>query len=212
MDFAAWGILSTPASTVDYTRESSAPMSNKECLIPDTRHLLLTGKPGCGKTTVIRQVVDGRSDAGGFYTGEVRKGGRRTGFSITTLDGRSGMLAGIDIRSSVHLGRYRVNVTDIDEIAASSVEAAVSGDGVGVVVIDEIASMEMASERFRRAVLMALAGGKSVLGAIQARSHPFLDGIRSRPDVSVIEVNGGNREELPALIGEWLDHHAEIPK
>ncbi|MBU4178886.1 MAG: hypothetical protein KJ625_02965, partial [Actinobacteria bacterium] len=81
-------------------------MSNEERLIPDTRHLLLTGKPGCGKTTVIRRAVDGRSDAGGFYTGEVREGGRRTGFSITTLDGRSGILAGTDIESSVHLGRY----------------------------------------------------------------------------------------------------------
>ena len=187
-------------------------MSNEERLIPDTRHLLLTGKPGCGKTTVIRRVVDSRSDTGGFYTGEVREGGRRTGFSITTLDGRSGILAGIDIESSINLGRYGVNVTDIDSVASSSVEAAASGDAVSVVVIDEIASMEMASERFRRAVLMAIAGGKRVLGTIQARSHPFLDGIRSRPDVSVIDVTHGNREELPALIAEWLDHPSETLK
>lgn len=187
-------------------------MSDDRLQIPDTRHLLLTGKPGCGKTTVIRRAVDGRSDAGGFYTGEIREGGNRTGFSITTLDGRSGILAGTGVESGIHLGRYGVNVTDIDEIAASSVEAAVSGDVVSVVVIDEIASMEMASDRFRRAVLMALAGGKSVLGTIQARSHPFLDGIKSHPDVSVIEVNVGNREELPALIREWLDHHSGNPK
>jgi len=187
-------------------------MSDNKLQVPDTRHLLLTGKPGCGKTTVIRRVVDGMIDAGGFYTGELREGGNRTGFSITTLDGRSGILASIDIESSVHLGRYGVNVTDIDEIAASSVESAFSGDAAVVVVIDEIASMEMASDRFRRAVLMALAGGKRVLGTIQARSHPFLDGIKSRPDVSVIEVNVGNREELPALIEKWLDHNAGNPE
>ena len=187
-------------------------MSDEERLIPDTRHLLITGRPGCGKTTVIRRAVEGRSNAGGFYTGELREGGNRTGFSITTLDGRSGILAGIDIESGVRLGRYGVNVTDIAEIAASSIEAAAGDDTVGVVVIDEIASMEMASERFRMAVILALAGDKRVLGAIQARSHPFLDGIKSRPDVSVIEVKHGNREELPGLVAEWLDRPAETPK
>jgi nucleoside-triphosphatase len=183
-------------------------VSSEEQSIPDTQNLLLTGKPGCGKTTVIRRAVEGRSDAGGFYTDEVRDGDRRTGFSITTLDGRSGMLAGTDISSGIRLGRYGVNVPDIDEIAASSIESAVATDSVNTVVIDEIASMEMASDRFRKAVLTAIFGNKKVLGTIQARSHPFLDGIRTHPGVSLVEVRHHNRETLPGLIGEWLDRTA----
>lgn len=180
-------------------------MGNEEELIPGSRHLLLTGKPGCGKTTVIQKAVEGRNDAGGFYTGEVRRGGKRTGFSITTLDGRNGILAGTDIDSAINLGRYGINVPDIDGVAASSVEAAIRDEGTRVIVIDEIAAMELASERFRKAVTLALASGKKVLGTIQKRSHPFLDGIRSRPDVSVVEVNAGNRYELTGSVVNWLD-------
>ena len=39
---------------------------------------LLTGRPGCGKTTLIRRLVEGLGvSAGGFYTEEIRRGSRR---------------------------------------------------------------------------------------------------------------------------------------
>jgi nucleoside-triphosphatase THEP1 len=43
----------------------------------------------------------------------MRDRGRRVGFSITTLDGRRGILAHIDIRSRKREGRYGVNLQDI---------------------------------------------------------------------------------------------------
>jgi nucleoside-triphosphatase len=176
--------------------------------IPHTAHLLLTGSPGCGKTTVITKSVAGRKDSGGFYTVEAREGGERKGFAINTLDGHKGVLASTEIESGIKVGKYGVNTRDIDRIAAASVEEAVRSDSIAVVVIDEIASMEMASARFRRAVITALESGKRVLGTIQARKHPFLEGVRSRPDVSLIEVTGSNRDALPGLVSEWLDHPA----
>ncbi|MCJ7744781.1 MAG: nucleoside-triphosphatase, partial [Actinobacteria bacterium] len=39
------------------------------------KNLLLTGRPGCGKTTVIRKALEGRTGAGGFFTEEIRTGG-----------------------------------------------------------------------------------------------------------------------------------------
>lgn len=169
-----------------------------------TGHLLLTGRPGCGKTTLIREATEGRDDAGGFYTGEIREAGKRTGFSITALDGRKGILAGVDIRSEIKVGRYGVNIGDIDGIAASAVEDAVSDPRVRTIVIDEIASMELASRRFKETVRFSLDSGKRVLGTIQAKRIPFLDSIRSRSDVRIIEVNPGNRYALKGLLAEWL--------
>ncbi len=44
--------------------------------------LLLTGRPGLGKTAVIRKVPEAlpRERLGGFYTEEVPEHGRRRGF------------------------------------------------------------------------------------------------------------------------------------
>jgi nucleoside-triphosphatase len=46
---------------------------------------LLTGKPGTGKTSLIKQAVAGMgSKAGGFYTEEIRSEGVRLGFRLVT--------------------------------------------------------------------------------------------------------------------------------
>ena len=172
---------------------------------PAKKNLLLTGRPGCGKTTVIRKALDGRTGAGGFFTEEIRASGRRTGFSINTLDGRTGLLAGDGFKSPVRVGRYGVNLADIDGVVVLSIERALSDPRIKVVVIDEIASMELSSPAFRQAVTAALDGPKSVLGTIQMRKNPFLDDIRARPDVAVIEVTSHNRDELPNLFTSLLD-------
>lgn len=67
-----------------------------------TKHILLTGLPGVGKTSVIRAVVQSLWDkhglqtaAKGFYTEELRAEGRRVGFDVVTLDGKRSYLARI---------------------------------------------------------------------------------------------------------------------
>ena len=53
------------------------------------RHILLTGLPGCGKTTLVRRVIEPLTDLrlAGFYTGEPRgTDGRRVGFEAIGLN------------------------------------------------------------------------------------------------------------------------------
>ena len=101
------------------------------------KNILFTGFPGCGKSTIIERIVR-RMDrpACGFYTREIRRRGRRVGFSISTLDGRHGILAHVDTRSSRRVGRYGVNLQDIDAIAVPSM---IPADEQTIVVVDEIA-------------------------------------------------------------------------
>src|SRR5439155_5106020 len=47
-----------------------------------------TGRPGCGKTMLVKRVVNELAlPAGGSYTEEIRERGGRVGFKLVTLDG-----------------------------------------------------------------------------------------------------------------------------
>jgi nucleoside-triphosphatase len=164
-----------------------------------TTKVLLTGRPGCGKTTLIKRVVNELSlPAGGFYTEEIRERGQRVGFKIITLDGKEAVFAHVDFKSSERLGKYGLDLSVLETVAVAALHAAVRARRL--VVIDEIGPMEIRSAMFRRVVNEALNSGAPVLATIVARPLPFTDVIKSRSDVSIVEVRIKNREELVSLL------------
>jgi len=167
------------------------------------RTILLTGRPGAGKTTVIKKALDrleGR--AGGFYTAEMRKGGRRQGFKIVTLDGQEGILSHVDIKGRPRVSRYGVNLTDLDEVAVPALRQAIAE--ADCIVVDEIGKMELFSEEFRKAVTEAVESEKPVLGTVMATRDPWVDSLKALPQVTVIEVTQDNREQMVPLVMELL--------
>jgi nucleoside-triphosphatase THEP1 len=56
--------------------------------------------------------------------------------------------------------------------------------------------MEILSERFRHCVVQALESSAPVLGTIVQRSIPFTDGVKARPEVTVVQVSRDNRGAL----------------
>ncbi len=126
------------------------------------RVFLLTGTPGTGKTSIIKQAIAGLGEsAGGFYTEEIRERGRREGFRWHRLDGRTGVLAHIDIRGKYRVGKYGVDIESFDREAVPVLDP--DATGVDLFVIDEIGRMECFSERFVEAVRRLLDSDKSVL-------------------------------------------------
>lgn len=167
------------------------------------KNILLTGRPGIGKTSIIKEVIDSlRLDAGGFYTREMREGGVRKGFEIITLSGKRGILAHVDCRSSYRVSKYGVNVKDLEEIAAPALEDALKNKEC--IIIDEIGRMELYSPKFCSLVKKALDSEKKVLGTMQARHNEFLDSIRGREDTKIIEVTFENRKRIIEEIKEIL--------
>jgi nucleoside-triphosphatase len=161
--------------------------------------ILLSGRPGVGKTTALRRIVEGlEGDTGGFYTREVRTGGRRTGFELVTLDGKHALLAtsdpGMALGHPVPFGRYRVDLEAIDTIGVPALLHALQ-QGL-VVVVDEIGPMEIRSPRFREAILQILEGDVPVVGTIYARPQPFADRVKAHPRVRVPTITVENRDTL----------------
>lgn len=167
------------------------------------KNLILTGRPGVGKTTLVRRVVEGVSlPVRGFYTAEIREGGRRVGFSLNVLGKPSSVLAHVDIRSPHRVGKYNVDVAGFETHAVREIEEG-AREGT-LVVIDEVGKMELFSDRFREAVWNALGSGSRVLAALMVKRIPFTDRIRNRPDVTVVQVNERNRDSLVQQLVEEL--------
>jgi nucleoside-triphosphatase len=79
----------------------------------------------------------------------------------------------------------------------------------GVIVIDELGRMELASDRFMAAVHALLEADQALVATVHARRHPVTDAVKRREDVEVIEVSHDNRDELAGkLITVLLQEHA----
>jgi nucleoside-triphosphatase len=171
-----------------------------------TEKVLLTGRPGCGKTTLIKRVVNNLPRrAGGFYTDELRDGGTRTGFKIVTLDGQEVVFAHVDfpaVARTDRLGKYGLDLSALERIGVGAVRHALQVRRI--VIIDEIGPMEIRSPIFRDTVNEALDSEVPLLATIFARSLPFTDAIKSRPDVTLIEVRPNNRERLVSDLSDKI--------
>ncbi|WP_290819030.1 nucleoside-triphosphatase [Halovivax sp.] len=167
---------------------------------------LVTGPPRSGKTTAIRPAVDRlRADGyavGGIYCPEMREDGDRVGFEIVDVHtGARETMAHVDFREGPSVGKYRVDVGAVDAVAGAAIPAAVAD--ADCVVIDEIAPMELASDRFVAETRAALDADVPVLAAIaEGGTRGFLGEVKAREDVETVRVESETRDALPARLAD----------
>jgi nucleoside-triphosphatase len=164
---------------------------------------LLTGNPGSGKTSLIKQAVaESQIKAGGFYTGEIRSGAIRLGFRLVTLDGQEAVLAHIDFSKRFRVGKYGVDVAALDKIGVPALRQAAARDNL--VVIDEIGKMEMLSANFREAVLEITGSGQRVLGTIMLQANPWADAVKRQPRVNLVTLTRATYQKVLDDLRNWL--------
>jgi nucleoside-triphosphatase len=155
-------------------------------------NILVTGPPRSGKSTLIEKVVQRISrPATGFFTQELREKGRRVGFSITTLQGKTGVLAHQRIRSAFRVGKYGVNLEDLDQIAVPSMLPSTPDQ---MVVVDEIGKMECFSRLFKETLIQALSSDNLVIGSVAIKGDRFIQSIKKRDDISLVSISENTRD------------------
>jgi nucleoside-triphosphatase len=164
------------------------------------KNILFTGSPGCGKSTLITKICGKiRSPVTGFLTSEIREKSTRIGFSIETLDGERGVLAHVDIESRFRVGKYGVNIEDIDRIIVPSM---MPNEPNEIVVIDEIGKMECFSPLFRKTLSEVLDSNHTVIGSIALKGNRFIEGIKTRSNTHIVHLTERNRDKLADLY-DW---------
>ena len=168
--------------------------------------LLIEARPGAGKTTAIGRLADLLREAGiplsGFLTRELRESGRRVGFEIETFEGERGLLAHVDIKGPPRVSRYGVDLEAFERLALEAL--APPGKKNGVVLIDELGKMELASERFAEAVKAAFDRPAPIVATVHTARHPFTDELKRRPGVETLELTKANRDRLPEELAAKL--------
>lgn len=167
------------------------------------KHILLTGKPRTGKTTLLKRIIENlKMPCGGFYTEEIPEDNKRIGFKIKTLEGKEGILARKGLESKFRLGKYGINIKDLEGIGVRSILGALRDKEI--VIIDEIGKMELFSEKFKEAVLNVLDSNKRLIGVIHVADSGFLNAIRKRKDVDIFEVDLNNHEQILKKVSSMI--------
>jgi nucleoside-triphosphatase THEP1 len=160
---------------------------------------LVTGAPGVGKTTLIRQVVSTmRVRAAGFYTEDLRSRGIREGFRIVTLDGEMALLAATGHPGPVHVSKYGIDLQELERVGVPALRRGI--DRGHVIVADEIGKMQLYSNLFRETIMTAVKKGHPLLGTIMLGRNPYADKIKRHQNVEILVLTEENRGEILGLL------------
>ena len=178
-------------------------------MIIDMIKIFITGPPGVGKTTIINRLYETLKlygyNPGGFITYEIREGGVRVGFTIKSLNtNKEGILAHIKQPNGPSIGKYRVNLKNLEEIGVKSIIDSLKDNNVSIILVDEIGPMEMTSIKFKEAIRHLLNSDKPAIMTVHYRISTQLNKLfYTERETKLYMVTRDNREAIPYII--WRD-------
>ncbi|CAL1541841.1 unnamed protein product [Lymnaea stagnalis] len=181
------------------------------------RHILITGIPGVGKTTIIKKIHQELSkkeiQCKGFMTEEVRVSGRRIGFDVITTNNERGQLARVsnpaddlpgNRQRAYKVGQYSVNMQSFELTALPTLQltpAKEQCDGRRLIfLVDEVGKMELFSQAFIQAIKKLMSHASVLLVATipvpKGKPIQLVEELRNGPFSKVFEVTHENRDRV----------------
>ena len=168
--------------------------------------ILLTGLPGCGKTTAVRQIIatlDSKKVAG-FYTQEIRQNNVRKGFRWARLDGANGILAHVDIKGPFKVGKYGVDVAGFEKSVVPILD--IEQADAELFILDEIGKMECLSKKFVAVIRRLFASDKSVLATVAQKGTGLISEVKNYPDIKIFKLTQQSRAKTITEILQTLNY------
>ncbi|MBC7113868.1 MAG: NTPase [Candidatus Methanomethyliales bacterium] len=166
---------------------------------------IITGRPGIGKSTVLKEVIKileaNGWRVGGIICPEVRACGKRVAFEIVDLlSGERGILASTEPSNGPVVGRYYVNITDFERISVNAINRSL--DEADITAIDEIGPMEMKSSKFRNIITNVLSSDRRIIAVVHTT---LVRDIASKfQSIRVFEITEYNRNHVSGEIAKYF--------
>lgn len=162
-----------------------------------TKCIFLTGKPGIGKSTLLKKVVDTLIENTslnliGFLTKDIKDdNNKRIGFETSVIKSNI----------SGELARKQNDGYELNEDTMKNVIIPALQNGIdtieSILIIDEIGPIQLKSKYFKDLIERIIENKHiSVLGIVAESGHPYLQEIHRNIRTGIIEVNLENREML----------------
>ena len=164
----------------------------------ETRHILICGERGVGKSTLIEKLLQASSRPRYGFITKMRPAGP-DGFHPICIHPAATPVSERTYTEANCIGTcdsrtHRPNLDAFNVLGVRYIEEAKPD---GIIVMDELGFFEAKAEVFTAAVLAALAGDVPVIAAVKSRTDvPFLNAVRAAPKAEVFYITPDNRDEL----------------
>ncbi|MDA2935075.1 nucleoside-triphosphatase [Acidobacteria bacterium AH-259-D05] len=140
----------------------------------------------------------------GFYTEEIREQGIRSGFRAVAMNGSSAVFAHRKFQTPQQhrVGKYGVKPQLLERLVVPHLNP--YRKAADLVVVDEIAKMELLSVPFREGLVRALDSDCPLLGTISLKGTGFIQQLKKRSDVEIFKITLQNRDVLAEQVQRRL--------
>lgn len=168
------------------------------------KNIFITGNIKVGKSTLLNHVIKRlKGRFSGFKTLPTMIGELRSGFVIVPWTHNEKQLPDQYIAKHLADGNWVIFPNIFDTIGSKILEDCLD-EKPNLIIMDELGFFESNSPIFQNKIIQCLDSPIPVLGVIKPMDNIFLNSIRNRKDVLVLEIDKDNRSEQCKLLEELL--------